>query len=154
VQLLPQLPQLVLSVLMLVSHPSRLTFSLAEQSPQPRSHVMLHAPPVHAGVPCTTLQPVPHPPQLLVLVAVLVSQPSRLKSSLAEQSLQPTLQAMLHAPAPQLGTPLALLQAAPQPLQFNPNDNLFQRFVKVSMWGAGEGFLEMALNFFRLRRPE
>lgn len=44
--------------------------------------------------------------------------------------------------------------ASPQALQLNPEDNLLQRFVKVSMWGAGEGFLEMALNFFRLRRPE
>jgi hypothetical protein len=40
------------------------------------------------------------------------------------------------------------------PLQLNPNDNLFVRFCKVSSWGAGEGFFEMALNFFRRRRPE
>ena len=58
--------------------------------------------------------------------------------------------------APQQGDPLLVPHQAaePQPLQLNPEDNLFQRFVKVSMWGAGEGFLEMALNFFRLRRPE
>jgi len=51
----------------------------------------------------------------------------------------------------------AMLAQAPvevMPLQLNPNDNLFVRFCKVSSWGAGEGFFEMALNFFRRRRPE
>lgn len=42
----------------------------------------------------------------------------------------------------------------PVPLQLNPKDTLFTRFLKVSSWGAGEGFFEMGLNFFRKRRPE
>lgn len=56
---------------------------------------------------------------------------------------------------PQPGEPVLVQQPIhPEPLKLNPNDNLFERFLKVSLWGAGEGFLEMALNFFRKRRPE
>jgi hypothetical protein len=56
---------------------------------------------------------------------------------------------------PQLGEPLLVQQPVqPEPLKFNPKDGLFRRFLKVSSWGAGEGFFEMALNFFRKRRPE
>jgi hypothetical protein len=39
-------------------------------------------------------------------------------------------------------------------LQLDPNDSLFTRFCKVVGWGAGEGACEMALNFFKRRRPE
>ena len=56
---------------------------------------------------------------------------------------------------PQPGQPLLIQQPVnPEPLQLNPNDGLFKRFLKVSSWGAGEGFFEMGLNFFRKRRPE
>ena len=56
---------------------------------------------------------------------------------------------------PQQGEPLLVPQPVrPKPLELNPNDNLFVRFMKVSSWGAGEGFFEMAVNFFRIRRPE
>lgn len=56
---------------------------------------------------------------------------------------------------PQPGEPLLVQQPIhPEPLKLNPNDGLFRRFLKVSSWGAGEGFFEMALNFFRKRRPE
>jgi hypothetical protein len=56
---------------------------------------------------------------------------------------------------PQPGQPLLIQQPIhPEPLQLNPNDGLFKRFLKVSSWGAGEGFFEMGLNFFRRRRPE
>lgn len=56
---------------------------------------------------------------------------------------------------PQFGDPLLVQRPAdPQPLQLNPKDNLFTRFLKVGSWGAGEGFFEMGLNFFRKRRPE
>jgi len=51
----------------------------------------------------------------------------------------------------------ALLVQAPveiMPLQLNPNDNLFVRFLKVSGWGSLEGFFEQAVNFVRRRRPE
>lgn len=56
---------------------------------------------------------------------------------------------------PQPGEPLLIQQPVrPEPLQLNPKDGLFKRFLKVSSWGAGEGFFEMGLNFFRKRRPE
>jgi hypothetical protein len=56
---------------------------------------------------------------------------------------------------PQPGEPLLVQQPVqPEPLKLNPNDGLFRRFLKVSSWGAGEGFFEMGLNFFRKRRPE
>lgn len=56
---------------------------------------------------------------------------------------------------PQPGEPLLIQQPInPEPLQLNPKDGLFKRFLKVSSWGAGEGFFEMGLNFFRKRRPE
>ena len=61
----------------------------------------------------------------------------------------------LHQYGPHQGE--ALLAQAPveiAPLQLNPDDNLLQRFCKVTAWGAGEGFFEMGLNFFRRRRPE
>jgi len=58
-------------------------------------------------------------------------------------------------PGPQPGEPLLVDKPyEPQPVQFNPNDNLAVRFLKVSSWGAVEGFFEMALNFCRKRRPE
>jgi hypothetical protein len=56
---------------------------------------------------------------------------------------------------PQPGEPLLVpAPIKPRPLELNPDDNLFVRFLKVSSWGAGEGFFEMAVNFFRIRRPE
>lgn len=85
-QLLPQLPQLTLSEFRFVSHPSRLMFSLELQSPQPDPQLaILHWLPEHVGVPCVALHAALHPPQLAVLLAVLVSQPSRLTFSSALQ---------------------------------------------------------------------
>ena len=56
---------------------------------------------------------------------------------------------------PQPGEPLLIQQPIqPEPLKLNPKDGLFKRFFQVTSWGAGEGFCEMALNFFRKRRPE
>jgi len=56
---------------------------------------------------------------------------------------------------PQPGEPLLVQQPVhPEPLKINPEIGLFKRFFIVSSWGAGEGFLEMALNFFRKRRPD
>lgn len=56
---------------------------------------------------------------------------------------------------PQQGESLLVQQPVqPQPIELDPNDGLFKRFLKVGAWGAGEGFFEMALNFFRKRRPE
>jgi hypothetical protein len=47
---------------------------------------MLHWPPAQLAVPCALLQTKPQAPQLFASVLVLVSHPSRLKSSLALQS--------------------------------------------------------------------
>lgn len=33
-----------------------------------------------------------------------------------------------------------------------PGETLFQRFLKDSVWGAGQGFFEMAADFFRTHR--
>jgi hypothetical protein len=48
---------------------------------------MLHAPPRQLDVPWLFEHAVPHPPQFASSVPVAVSQPSRLKSSLALQSV-------------------------------------------------------------------
>ena len=63
--------------------------------------------------------------------------------------------APMSAYGPQPGEPLLVQQpVTPEPLKLNPAHGLFQRFWQVVAWGAGEGSLEMALNFFRKRRPE
>jgi hypothetical protein len=61
------------------------------------------------------LQTLPQALQLLTLMFRFTSQPL---VTLASQLAKPALQAMLHAPALQLGTPLVLLHAVPQALQF------------------------------------
>jgi hypothetical protein len=76
-QMVPQLPQLVTSLLVFVSQPLRLTFSLALQSLYPAVQLdMLHTPAAHAGVPFTLLHASPHPLQFAVLVFTFVSQPA------------------------------------------------------------------------------
>ena len=75
---------------------------------------MVHWPPRQVAVPWAVLQGVPQAPQLLSSVLMLVSQPSRLKFSLALQSAYPESQAVLHCPALQVGVPLVLLQLEPQ----------------------------------------
>jgi hypothetical protein len=71
-----QVPQWLTSVLLLVSHPLRLVFSLALQSLNGAVQLlMLHAPAAHAGVPLALLQAAAQAPQAPVLVLVLVSQP-------------------------------------------------------------------------------
>ena len=118
VQLFPQEPQFVLSLLRLVSQPSRTVFSLGLQSPYPAAQAMLHCAPMQLGVPWFELQAVPHPPQLAGFPLVSVSQPSRLAFSFGLQSLQPRSQVMVHAPATQAVVPCAVLQAALQAPQW------------------------------------
>ena len=61
----------------------------------------------------------------------------------------------MSAYGPQPGEPLLVQQPiAPEPIKLSPTNGLFHRFCQVVAWGAGEGGLEMALNFFRKRRPE
>jgi hypothetical protein len=107
VQSFPQEPQFELSLLRLVSQPSRTVFSLGEllQSPYPALQLMLHCAPMQLGVPWLLLHAAVHPPQLAGLLLVSVSHPSRVAFSFALQSLQPTLHAMLHTPATQLPVP-------------------------------------------------
>ena len=82
-------------VLVLVSQPSRLTFSSALQLANPALHAMLHVPPAQVGVPLAALQAWPQPPQLPTVVLMLTSQPlPRLPSQLAK----PALHANWHAP--------------------------------------------------------
>jgi hypothetical protein len=77
-------------LVVLISQPSRLAFSLELQSAYPAEQLdMLHWPLPQAGVPLTVLQGSEHPPQLTVLVAMFVSHPA-----LVVQSPHPEL----HAP--------------------------------------------------------
>ena len=116
-QSFPHEPQFRLSFALLISQPSRLVFSVLQFSQPPSQLVMLHCPPVQLATPWFALHGVVHPPQVAVLLPVFVSQPSRLTFSFALQSLYPTLHAMLHAPAAQLGVPFALPHAALHPPQ-------------------------------------
>ena len=92
----PQLPQLLSSVSVAVSQPSRLTFSSALQSLKPALQAMLHSPPAHAGAPLVVLQAPPQLPQLVVSVFVFTSQPL---PWLASQSANPATQLYWHAPS-------------------------------------------------------
>jgi len=79
------------------------------------------------------------------------SSGTRVRVGSPKRANQPTMEEV----GPQPGEPLLVQRPAdPKPLQLNPDDKLFTRFMKVSSWGAGEGFFEMGLNFFRKRRPE
>ena len=111
-QLFPHDPQFVLSACRFVSHPSRTAFSSALQLPHPASQLIPHAPPTQLGVPWLELHGVVHPPHVLGLVLVFVSQPFRLTSSSALQSLHPLSHAMLHSPAVHAGVPFTTLHAA------------------------------------------
>ena len=74
-QTLPHIPQLLLSVLVLTSHPSA---ALPLQLPKPLLQLPTpQIPPEQPGVPLATGgQTMPQPPQWLVLVLVLTSHPS------------------------------------------------------------------------------
>ncbi len=62
---------------------------------------------------------------------------------------------ILNDMGPQPGEPLLVQQPVqPKPIQLDPQSSLFKRFFQVGAWGAGEGFLELTLNFMRTRRPE
>ena len=86
-QLFPHDPQFTASFALLISHPSRLAFSVLQFSHPESQLLMLHCPPVQLGVPWFALHGVVHPPQVAVLLPVFVSHPSRLTFSFALQSL-------------------------------------------------------------------
>ncbi len=70
----PHIPQLLVSVVRLVSQPSP---TLLLQSPNPGPHIaMVHAPPTHAALPLTDMHAFAQRPQLAALVRRSTSQPS------------------------------------------------------------------------------
>ena len=119
-QLVPQPPQLAMSLCVLVSQPSRLVFSLLEQSSQPDAQVfMSQLPAVQSGVPLAVLHGAAHPPQLSSSVLRLVSQPS---ADPPEQLPQPAVQLpMVHTLDTQVPAALgkSSVQLLPHPLQLS-----------------------------------
>ena len=123
-QTLPQLPQLLELLVVFSSQPS--IFLLLLQSPKPALQAPVHTLAVQVGEAMLLLeQTAPQPPQLLALVAVLISQPlARLLSQSAKLGehahvLPPgvLVQAML-APQPPLFTrhSLTSVQVKPSPV--------------------------------------
>jgi hypothetical protein len=91
------------------------------QSARPESHTWPHPPATQDGAALaqSSGQIVVQLPQRLMSVCVLVSQPSRLRFSSAEQLLQPGAQLVIvQLPAVQVGAPLAVLHGAAQAPQF------------------------------------
>lgn len=105
------MPQLLWSLVTLISQPSLCLLPL--QSAKPAVQVPLHTLPEQAAVMWLAEQTMPQPPQLLVLVATFVSQPSLCLLPL--QSAKPAVQAPLHTPEAQLWMAMWLLeQTVPQ----------------------------------------
>lgn len=103
---IPQPPQWLMSVRVLISHP---VTGRPSQLARPVEQVKLHDPLLHAGVPPIALHWMPQPPQLLMSVRRLRSQPSR---GLLLQSAWP---------APQWPWQLeADPQSVPRPLHWAP----------------------------------
>ncbi len=71
-QTVPHAPQFKFDVFVFVSHP---LFGLPSQLAKPCAHMGAHAPPLHDVVPFMFEHVVPHDPQLLALLVVLISQP-------------------------------------------------------------------------------
>jgi hypothetical protein len=108
----PHPPQLLTFVLMLVSQPLA---GLPSQFAKPALQTSWQTPLVHVGVALLEEQTCPHPPQLLTLVLVLVSQPS---AGLFVQCAKPLLQVNWQIPLVH-NTEAALLEehVRPQPPQ-------------------------------------
>lgn len=98
-----QAPQSVVSSVRFASQPSvRSPLQLSK----PALQLIEQLPALHDGVPWFELHTTPQSPQLLVLVAIFVSHPSREEASLGLQSFQPDEQlAIEHAPDEQAGVP-------------------------------------------------
>ena len=109
-QAVPQAPQFDV-VVSDISQPSE---ARPLQLPKPEVQVTEQVPVLHAAVPFVPLHTVPHVPQLVRLVFVLVSQPLFL---LLSQSLKVPLQTGVQMPEAQLVVPLAFVHAMPQPPQ-------------------------------------
>ena len=107
-QTCPHAPQLLGSLLMLVSQP--LVRLLLSQSAKPGLQVPLQTPLAQLGVMLLDEQTLPHPPQLLASVFRLVSQPL---AGLPLQLPKPALQVMPQTPIEQNAVPLVELQTWP-----------------------------------------
>lgn len=108
---LPQMPQLPVLVLMLVSQPF---VTSPSQSSQPGSHSMVQVPLAQPGVPRFELHRLPHTPQSETVFLRSVSQPL---ATFLSQSSQPPAQVIEHVPALHVGVPLVVLHGCPQPPQ-------------------------------------
>ena len=83
---MPQAPQLLMSLVRLVSHPLETEPS---QLAKPPLHAIWHAPPEHVGAALAVEQAFPQVPQLSTLAEVPVSQPlAGFPSQLANPALQ------------------------------------------------------------------
>ena len=112
---MPQEPQLLASLVVLISQPS--VFLLLLQSAKPELHAPLQTLAAHEGEAMfVPEQTDPQLPQLLALFVVLISQPSVFLLPL--QSAKPALQVPVQTPAVQVGEAMPLLeQTVPQPPQ-------------------------------------
>jgi hypothetical protein len=117
-QMLPQVLQLLTSVLVFVSQP---LFALPSQFLNPALQVGTQAPAVQVVVPFGLLHVTPQAPQFEVVFSG-VSQPLRV---LPSQSPKPELQVGTHAPAVHTMEPFALEQPSPQPPQLPTLDCVF-----------------------------
>jgi hypothetical protein len=107
-------PQLPMSAVVLISHPSA---ESALQSPNPVSQLATtHLLALQASTAFCRLQTAPQAPQLLTLFVTLTSQPFTARLS---QLANPVLQvATVHTPAAQLDVALGRLQTYPHVPQF------------------------------------
>jgi hypothetical protein len=112
VQPMPQTPQLLALVLVLVSQPFA---GLLSQLPKPALQTGAQAPPEQLVVPLALVHGWPQPPQLLALVLVLASQPF---DGLLSQLANPALQVGMQEPAVQTVVPFAFVHELPQVPQF------------------------------------
>jgi hypothetical protein len=100
-QACPQSPQFITSVFVFASQPFA---GLRSQSWKPALHdVSVHTPVMQPPVPFMTLHAIMQPPQLVVLVFVLASQPL---VAMPSQSPKPVLQRIEQTPAVQAAVPL------------------------------------------------
>ena len=110
---MPHEPQFAVVVFVFVSQPFA---TLASQLPKPGEQERVHAPAEQVGVAFVVEQAVPHAPQLLVAVFVLVSHPfAELPSQLPNPAVQvPRVQ----VPVVQVSLAFARSHTLPQPPQF------------------------------------
>jgi hypothetical protein len=108
VQLVPQLPQLFESLVVLTSQP---LFALPSQLENPGVQTGAQAPLEHEVEPFALVQAMLQPPQLAMLVSVFVSQPL---TGLLSQLALPGLQVGVQTPALQAVVPLEFVHFTPQ----------------------------------------